>query len=80
MEGELQAAEDRLNFINSHKISKYLNCTICQELFKDPMRLGCGYFDLFNPLLVIHFVRPVSIRGLVTLERLTSNVRCVEIK
>lgn len=39
-----KSIEEKLNFIHPEKISKYLNCIICQDLFKDPVRLACGYF------------------------------------
>ena len=31
------------HFINSEKISKHLHCTICYEVFEDPVRVICGH-------------------------------------
>jgi len=42
--------------IEIDNISTHLYCVICEEVFLDPRRLGCGYILLLFIILVIHFV------------------------
>ena len=30
-------------FVNPERISPYLHCVICQEVFTNPIRLNCGH-------------------------------------
>ena len=37
--------EIKRNFVKVKEISKHLLCSICSEVFKNPMRLNCGFYS-----------------------------------
>jgi len=35
--------KEQRNFVDKGKIEKYLTCTICHDIFDDPLRISCGH-------------------------------------
>lgn len=53
--------KEERKFVNEDKISKYLKCSMCLSVFKNPIRTKCEYKIFIN--LVIYFVDNVYING-----------------
>jgi hypothetical protein len=62
MQASIQNLKDLRKFTKPASISPHLKCSICTDVFMNPIRLLCSYIYIFH-LKGTHFVKIVSTNG-----------------